>query len=68
MDYGKLAKSSQTECLSRIWDTATGQCLKTLIDDDNPPVYPRKYAHQPYTSSDRLSNSLQMGSSSLLLP
>jgi len=24
---------------SRIWDTATGQCLKTLIDDDNPPVY-----------------------------
>jgi COMPASS component SWD3 len=23
---------------SRIWDTASGQCLKTLIDDDNPPV------------------------------
>ena len=22
----------------RIWDTASGQCLKTLIDDDNPPV------------------------------
>ncbi|RUS18959.1 WD40-repeat-containing domain protein [Endogone sp. FLAS-F59071] len=22
----------------RIWDTATGQCLKTLVDDDNPPV------------------------------
>ena len=25
-------------CYSRIWDTASGQCLKTLIDDDNPPV------------------------------
>ena len=24
--------------LSRIWDTASGQCLKTLIEDDNPPV------------------------------
>ena len=24
--------------LCRIWDTASGQCLKTLIDDDNPPV------------------------------
>lgn len=23
---------------SRIWDTATGQCLKTLIDDDTVPV------------------------------
>ena len=26
--------------LCRIWDTSTGQCLKTLIDNDpyNPPV------------------------------
>lgn len=23
---------------SRIWDTASGQCLKTLVDDENPPV------------------------------
>ena len=23
---------------SRIWDTATGKCLKTLVDEDNPPV------------------------------
>ncbi|KAG8929738.1 WD domain protein [Tulasnella sp. 418] len=22
--------------LIRIWDTATGQCLKTLVEDDNP--------------------------------
>ena len=23
---------------SRIWDTTTGKCLKTLVDEDNPPV------------------------------
>ncbi|KAK8761306.1 hypothetical protein V5799_027428 [Amblyomma americanum] len=29
---------------SRIWDTASGQCLKTLIDDDNPPVSFAKFS------------------------
>lgn len=24
---------------SRMWDTATGQCLKTLVNEDNKPVY-----------------------------
>lgn len=23
---------------SRIWDTASGQCLKTIVDEENPPV------------------------------
>lgn len=23
----------------RVWDTFTGRCLKTIVDDDNPPVY-----------------------------
>lgn len=23
---------------SRIWDTSTGQCLKTLVNEDNAPV------------------------------
>ena len=24
---------------SRIWDTTSGQCLKTIVDDDSPVVY-----------------------------
>ena len=35
--YRSKICNSNIPC-SRIWDTATGQCLKTLIDDDNPPV------------------------------
>ena len=31
-------------CCSRIWDTASGQCLKTLIEENNPPVYVRGLA------------------------
>ena len=34
-----LRKCSITHfSFSRIWDTATGQCLKTLVDEDKPPV------------------------------
>lgn len=25
-------------CGRRLWDTGTGRCLKTLVDNDNPPV------------------------------
>ena len=52
MGCGKLLPLLARACLtcqpldSRIWDTATGQCLKTLIDDDNPPVYAR-HCHLP---------------------
>ena len=35
---GTLIVSCSYDGLCLIWDTATGQCLKTLIDDDNPPV------------------------------
>jgi COMPASS component SWD3 len=35
---GSLIVSGSYDGLIRIWDTASGQCLKTLIDDNNPPV------------------------------
>ena len=46
IDYLRAAPVTSRVCIiahffrSRIWDTATGQCLKTLIcDENNPPVY-----------------------------
>ncbi|CEP19751.1 hypothetical protein [Parasitella parasitica] len=35
---GTMIVSCSHDGLIRIWDTASGQCLKTLVDDDNPPV------------------------------
>ena len=35
MDFKKKKKKKKN---SRIWDTATGQCLKTLAEDDNHPA------------------------------
>jgi COMPASS component SWD3 len=30
--------------LVRVWDVATGECLKTLFADGNPPVSYAKYS------------------------
>lgn len=35
---GTLIVSSSYDGLCRIWDSNSGQCLKTLIDETNPPV------------------------------
>lgn len=35
---GSLIISSSYDGLCRIWDASTGRCMKTLIDDESPPV------------------------------
>lgn len=48
-------------CCSRIWDTASGQCLKTLIDDDNPPVSFVKFSpNGKYILAATLDNTLKL--------
>jgi len=55
---GSLIVSSSYDGLCRIWDTATGHCLKTLIDEDNPPVSFVKFSPMGSSSSAALSTAL----------
>lgn len=41
---GSLIVSSSFDGLCRIWDASTGHCMKTLIDDENPPVSFAKFS------------------------
>jgi len=46
---------------SHIWDTASGQCLKTLIDDENPPLSFVKFSpNGKYILAATLDNTLKL--------
>jgi COMPASS component SWD3 len=58
---GSLIVSSSYDGLCRIWETGTGQCVKTLIDDDNPPVSFVKFSpNGKYILAATLDNTLKL--------
>ena len=58
---GTLIVSCSYDGLSRVWDTQSGQCLKTLIDESNPPVSFVKFSpNGKYILSGTLDNRLRL--------
>ncbi|UYV73314.1 WDR5 [Cordylochernes scorpioides] len=58
---GSLIVSSSYDGLCRIWDTSSGQCLKTLIDNENPPVSFVKFSpNGKYILAATLDNKLKL--------
>ena len=58
---GTLAASCSSDGLIRIWDTGTGQCLKTLVHEDNAAVTSVKFSpNGRYVLAATLDNSLRL--------
>ncbi|VDO85324.1 unnamed protein product [Heligmosomoides polygyrus] len=58
---GTLLCSSSYDGLVRIWETANGQCVKTLVDDDNPPVAFVKFSpNGKYILASTLDSTLKL--------
>lgn len=49
--------------LMRLWDTESGRCLKTIVDNDNPPVSSAAFvANSKYILTATLDNHLRLWS------
>jgi COMPASS component SWD3 len=60
---GTLIVSSSHDGLIRIWDTTTGQCLKTILDEPNPPVSSVKFSpNGKYILSSTLDSTMRLWS------
>lgn len=58
---GTLSASCSSDGLIRIWDTGTGQCLKTLVHEDNAPVTSVKFSpNGRYVLAATLDSSLRL--------
>lgn len=58
---GTLAASCSSDGLIRIWDTGTGQCLKTLVHEDNAPVTSVRFSpNGRYVLAATLDSSLRL--------
>lgn len=58
---GTLIVSCSSDGLTRVWDTGTGQCLKTLVHEDNAPVTSVRFSpNGKYVLAATLDSSVRL--------
>lgn len=58
---GSCIVTASYDGLIRIWETASGQCLKTILDNDSPPVSFAKFSpNGKFILAANLDNTLRL--------
>jgi COMPASS component SWD3 len=64
VSFARTINYALTYNYSRIWDSDSGQCLKTLVDDDNPVWYESGFPFVGYLINEPFSSHVRFSPNS----